>query len=69
MVAKIIAESRDRTRPGSRSRANLATRTPVDPLDRHLPAILDRVESRLAASPINDPALTPQIFLLNSPSR
>ena len=37
------------------------------PLDRHLAAVVDRVDSLLAASTIGDPALRPRIFFLNSP--
>jgi hypothetical protein len=40
-----------------------------DPPGRHLPVVLDRAESLLAASPINDRALATQIVLLKTPAR
>ena len=37
-----------------------------EPIDSDIIAVLDRAESRLAASPINDHAVKPRIFLANS---
>ena len=37
-----------------------------EPLDQNLYPVLDKVEAQLAASPINDPAVHPKIFLTNS---
>jgi hypothetical protein len=36
------------------------------PLDPNIYAVLDKVETQLSASPINDPAVKPKIFLTNS---
>jgi len=37
-----------------------------EPLDNEVYAVLDKVETRLAVSPINDQKLKPRIFLINS---
>jgi hypothetical protein len=37
-----------------------------EPLDKDVYAVLDKVEARLAASPINDNELSPRVFLANS---
>jgi hypothetical protein len=37
-----------------------------EPLDQNMNTVLDRVQQRLAASPINNPDVKPKIFLTNS---
>lgn len=37
-----------------------------EPLDQNVYAVLDKVEARLSSSPINNPAVQPRVFVINS---